>query len=330
MRNLFLLLAALPALAAVDGTVVNRTTGNPAAGIRVSLVRPGQNGMAPVGSTTADAAGKFHFEEPSAAAGPQLVQANYHGINYNKLLTPNAPKDNVEVDVYDDTKSAAAVRVAQRMLIVEPNASQLSLNETVLLQNESNTTFHDAKGGDFRFYLPPAANGQVRVSAQSPGGMPLPRPAEKTEGDVYKIDFPVKPGETQLEINYNLPAGSPFQFRGRVVNVNGMAAGPLRLVAPKGVQLSGQDIQEVGTEPKTQATIYNVVAPDLFSFDINGTGSLRGASEAGGGGDESDSPPLREGQPQIYAHLPWLLTFTFAILGVGLVYLYRTSPSTRG
>ncbi len=48
--------------------------------------------------------------------------------------------------------------------------------------------------------------------------MPLPRPAEKTEeNDVFKINFPIKPGETEFEITYVLAAGSPFTFHGAVV-----------------------------------------------------------------------------------------------------------------
>ncbi len=315
------------AAAAVTGSVMNRTSGKPAVGIAVSLVQPGQDGMKPVGSTTTDGSGHFQFDTSAPASGPQLLQASYGGINYNKLLTPNMPVTDIELSVYDSSPSAASVRVVQRMLIFEPNSSQVSLNETVILQNDSNTTFHDPKNGDFRFYLPPAANGQVRVSAQGPGGMPLPRPAEKAEGDLFKLNFPMKPGETQLEINYNLPVGSPMQFHGRVVNVKGMSAGPLRLVAPQGVTLGGKDLQEVGTEPKTQATIYNVTASDLFTVAVSGTGSLRAdsGSDASAAG-ESESPQVTEGQPQIYAHLRWLVAFAFAILGVGLVYLFRSSP----
>ena len=155
--------------------------------------------------------------------------------------------------------------------------------------------------------------------------MPLPRPAEKTkETDTYQVNFPIKPGESQFEVSYVLVAGTPITFRGRVVNVKGMPAGPLRLIAPAGVTLAGKDVQMVGTEPKTQATIYNVLARDLFSVDVTGTGSLHPPEAAAG--DDSDSPQVVEGKPPIYARLPWLLTLALSILGVGLVYLFRTSP----
>ena len=319
-------LAVAPLLAAIDGTVTNRTTGKPAARVTVTLIRPGQNGMTPLGSAVTDVDGKFHFDQAQTAAAPTLLQANYQGINYNKLLTPNMPASGVDIDVYEPTKSPAGVRVVQRMLIFEPNPGQMALNETVILQNDSNRTFHDPDRGDFLFYLPPAANGQVRVNAQGPGGMPLPRAAEKTkEQDIFKIDFPIKPGETQFEIMYHLPAGSPQTFHGRVVNTKGMQAGPLRLVAPAGVELSGSDIARLGTEPKSQATIYNVLAKDLFTVQVSGTGALHNENANTPTG-ESDSPPVTQGPPRIYAHLPSLLALAFGILGVGLFYLLRTSP----
>jgi hypothetical protein len=177
------------------------------------------------------------------------------------------------------------------------------------------------------FYLPPAAKGQVRVNAQGPQGMPLPRPAEKTkEADIFKVNFPIKPGQTEIDVNYILPTGSPLTFNGRVVNVKGMPAGPLRLIAPSGVMLAGKDIQSVGTEPKTQAGIYTVIAPVAFSVDVTGTGSLHNDNDQTAQGDDSDSPQVTEGQPRIYAHLLWLIVLAFCILGVGLVVLYRSSP----
>jgi hypothetical protein len=173
--------------------------------------------------------------------------------------------------------------------------------------------------------LPPAANGQVRVQVQGPRGMPLPRAAERTETEgIYKVDYPIKPGETQFEVDYALPAGSPFTFRGEVVNIKGMPAGPLRLIAPAGVKLAGTDLQSVGTEPKTQANIYNVIATGAFTAEISGVGSLRGPETTQP--DQSDSPPVTEGQPQIYRHMGWLLGLALAILAVGLVFLYTNSP----
>ena len=37
----------------------------------------------------------------------------------------------------------------------------------------------------------------MKVQVQGPQGMPLPRAAERTETEgIYKVDYPIKPGET--------------------------------------------------------------------------------------------------------------------------------------
>jgi hypothetical protein len=312
--------------ASIDGTVVNRTSGKPQPGVSITLVKPGQGGMQTIGTTQSDPSGHFVFQNDQPGGGPQLLQASYKGVNYNKLMTPNIPTANVELDVYEVTKSPGVAHVAQRMILIEPSVSQISVGETVVVQNDTTTTYNNTDLGGLRFYLPPAANGQVRISAQGSQGMPLPRPAEKTaENDIFKVDFPIKPGETEFQISYVLPVGSPFNFEGRAVNVKGMPAGPLRLVAPPGVTLAGNDIQQVGTEPKTQATVYNVTAPRNFSALVSGTGSLHNNGDAEAAQD-NDEPAVIQGKPQIYAHLGWVVTLAFSILGVGLIVLFRTSP----
>ncbi len=331
MNRLFcvsaLLAISTPVLfAAMDGTVVNRTTGKPETGVTVTLVKPGQNGMQTIGTTKTDGAGHFVFEKDQPGGGPQLLQADYKGVHYNKLMTPNVPTSNVQLEVYEATKSPAVANIAQRMLLIEPSTSQIAVSETVVVDNKSSTTYNNDTLGGLRFFLPPAANGQSRVNVQGPQGMPLPRAAEKTtEANVYQVNFPVKPGQTQFEVSYNLPAGSPFTFRGRVEGVKGMPSGPLRLIAPPGVTLAGTDLQKVGTEPKTQATIYTVTAAKDFSADITGTGSLRQASDQAV--DTSDEPPVTQGLPRVYQHLYWLVGLVFSILAVGLVLLYLASPT---
>jgi 5-hydroxyisourate hydrolase-like protein (transthyretin family) len=319
---------AVSVLASIDGTVVNGTAGKPQPGVSITLVKPGAGGMQTLGTTVTDTAGRFRFGNDQPGAGPQLLQVTYKGANYNKLMTPNLPTSGVELNVYESTKSPSVARIAQRMLLIEPSSARINVSETVIVQNHGNTTFNNDVLGSIRFYLPPAANGQVRISARGPQGMPLPRPAEKTEeNDVFKVLFPVKPGETEFQIAYVLPAGSPFTFHGRVVNIKEMPAGPLRLVVPSGVTLAGTDIQQIGTEPTTQAAIYNVVSTGNFTADVVGTGALHNTGDSGSG-DNNESPPVTEAKPQIYSHLSLLVVLVFSILGVGLILLSRKRPES--
>ena len=175
--SMFVLLA-LPVWAAIDGTVTNGTTDQPQSGVSLTLVKPGAQGMQTLGQTTSDSQGHFHFEHDQPGGGPQLIQAQYQDVTYNTLLTPNIPTSGVDVRVFEATKSPAAAKIAQHMIVVQPSDGQTSVNETIIVQNNSNRTFANPESGEARFFLPPSANGQVRVQVQGPGGMPLPRPAE--------------------------------------------------------------------------------------------------------------------------------------------------------
>jgi hypothetical protein len=327
LRTLLLCLGSSSViLAAIDGSVVNKTTGKALSGAKVLLVKPGAGGMRTLGTVTTDANGHFSFENDEPGGGPQLLQVPYENVNYNKLLTPNLSTHGVELDVYEATKAPDVAHIAERMLLFEPTKSQIAINETIVVQNPSNRTYTNSNTGSIRFYLPPAANGQVRVNAQGPQGMPLPSAAERTEAEnIFKVNFPIKPGETEFQILYVLPVGSPFDFHGEIANIKGMIAGPLRLVVPPGVTLAGKNISQVGVEPTTQATIYSVTAAKQFTASISGTGSLSGGDQTAAG-ENDESAPVTEGAPQIYSHMSWLLALIFGILAVGLIILFRTSP----
>jgi hypothetical protein len=324
-RLLSVLIAALPLVAAIDGTVTNGTTNQTQAGVPITLVKPGAQGMQTLGQTTSDAQGRFHFDRDQPGGGPQLLQAQYQGVTYNTLLTPNVSTSAVDVRVYNATKSPADARISQHMIVIQPSENQTVVNETILVQNASSETFSNSDLGGVRFFLPPAANGQVRVQVQGPGGMPLPRPAEKTSQDnVFKVDYPVKPGETQFNLSYSLPVGSPSTLRGVVPVIKGQPAGPVRFVVPPGVTLESSDIRSLGQEPQTQATIYDLTA-SAYTINVTGTGSLGGDTSADNG-DDSDRPQVEQKNPPVYQHLGLLVGLALALLAVAVLLLYRSSP----
>ena len=314
-----LLLWISMAHAAFEGTVTNRTSGKPQAGSSVTLMKLGA-GMDVVGTTKADAQGKFRFDHEQAAGIPYLLQASHDGVNYSKMLQPGTPSTGVQIDVYDASGQAGPARVTQHMILLEPTESALTVSESVIYENGGNTTWYN-RDGTFRFYLPPEANGNVRVSAIAPGGLPLNRTAEKGAApNTYKVDFAVKPGETRFDLSYSLPSMKAFESK--VLH----GGGPLRVVAPKGVTLTGENLENLGPEPRTQATVYEIKAPE-FKLAIEGTGTLRAA--AAETPQEDQGPSIEQARPRIYNRLGWVLALVGAILGLGFLLLYRSAKARR-
>ena len=146
------------------------------------------------------------------------------------------------------------------MIVLEPGADGTQVTETFLFDNQTKLSFSDPAKGSAQFYVPKAAAGQVKVIVNTSGGMPIPREAGKTkQPDIYKVDYPVKPGETRFDASYTLPAGDTF------VAKNLDPASALRLVTPKSVTLTGEGIDDLGQEPQTQAHIYNLRTPTAKS-----------------------------------------------------------------
>ena len=310
---------ALLIMVAIDGQVVNKTTGQPAAGVEITLIQAGQGGMKPVAAVKSGADGRFDLPAREAAAGTvSLLQANYQGVTYNRMLPPNAPSQGLEVGVFDTTADTAAAQVGQHMMVIEHVPGELRVNETIMLQNASQRTLANPKG-TLRFFLPPAAGGKVRVSAASgQQGMPLNRVAMKTaEPNVYAVDFLVKPGETRFDITWTAPFATPGELQGRILHKDGKT----NLIVPKGMSLKGDKLQELGLEPRTQASIYGV-GFGSFNATVEGAGTLRNPAadteEEGGGGTPVDVIP-----PKIYDRVYWVLGFAFSILGIAFYRLYR-------
>lgn len=325
-----LCLSAVSFLFAVDGTVVNKTTGKPQPGATVTLYQLAQaEGMNSIESVKSDGQGKFKITQD--VQGPRLIQAAFDGVTYNHMLPPGAPATGITVDVYNASSQPGAAAVAQHMMLFEPSGGQMMVSESYIWRNDGKTTYNDPDGGTLKFYLSESAKGVVQVNATAPQGMPIQRAAEKTaKPGVYKIDFPIKPGETRIDLTYMVPASGSFE--GKIL----YKGGPTRLVAPVGVTLKGDAIESVGQEPRTQATIYNVKGTS-FHIQIEGSGSLRAAAESAA--SEDAGPSIEQIMPKVFAGIDgsagivqklasvkWILLLSFGVLALGFLLLYRAQP----
>jgi hypothetical protein len=172
MKTALLLLSLLPAYAAVDGVVINQTTGKPAKDATVTLYKLGQNGPEALQSVHTDAQGKFTIQQ-DAQGGPHNLQATYDGVTYARILRPGMPTTGITLEVYDSSKQPGGAKVAQHFFILQPSQGQMVVSEVYLYRNDGKTAYNDSANGTLKFYLPPDAKGAVKVQAKGPNGMPL-------------------------------------------------------------------------------------------------------------------------------------------------------------
>jgi len=313
-----LLVAALP-LAAVDGVVLNRTTGDPASETIVSLFRVGTGGMEPVGSAMTDASGSFQID--ASIQGPHLLQAIFEGATYNTMLTPGSPTTGLEVDVYDASAAPDTAHLSEHMILIEPLSGILHVSEIVILHNDGNVTYNDPENGTLRLYLPPDIQNEPQASVSGPQGVPVDRPLIETSiENVYMVDFPVKPGETRFDLTYILAEPEDSIFRGRILE----GGEPARLVVPGTVSLSGDGITELGQDSTTGAIVYEAPVGD-FAVTVTGTGQLsRSDSSQPAASGGSDLAPIAA---RIYDSAYAVVGLALLILLAGFLYLYRRSSA---
>ncbi|HWB84318.1 MAG TPA: carboxypeptidase-like regulatory domain-containing protein [Bryobacteraceae bacterium] len=316
-----LLACCAPAFAAVSGTVIDRTTGKPVAGVSVELMKFGQGGMTPAASAKTDAKGSFAID--ADVQGPQMVRTTIDGVAYNKMVPPGTPSTGIVLDVYQVSKRPGPAKVTKHMILFQPNGSgQMVINETYIYENTGKTTWNDPDGGTLHYFMPTNATGQADVSATSAGSVAVPEFGEKTSRpDIFKVDFPVKPGETRFDLNYTVPYTMGQEYAGKIATKDEMTY----LIVPNGVTIQGANLKDLGQEPRTQAHIYGL---NTETYNVTLGGAEVAAAAPAAGTDNSDAgPQIEQIMPRLYGKAELILLLVLGILALGFALLYRAHPA---
>lgn len=319
------LLSVAPVFATISGTVMNGTTGQPQPGITVTLLTMGASGPEAAGDGKTDAQGKFSLPASVSQQGPTLLQATLDGVTYTKIVPPGTPSEGLTFDIYNASKDAGAAKVSKHLIFFDPTDQGLAVNEAYLFTNDGKTAWNDPTDGTLQFFLPAGANGNVKINATPPGGMPLQQPASKTnKPDVFKVNFPVRPGETRFDVSYVTPYTAGQPYAGKIVSHDQNTY----LIVPKGVTLTGDNLSDMGQEPRTSAHIYGLKAA-AYKISLSGAAEAGPADNSDSGGDTSAQDPgnqITEIMPRLYSKVAPILALALGILALGFVLLYRTSP----
>jgi hypothetical protein len=329
----FALLFAMGACAGtVTGVIKNGTSGKLASGVDVILIQL-QGGMQPVANTKTDAQGKYKLDNPAIGQGPMLIRAVYRGVMFHQPLTPGTAT--VDVTVYDPTSDAKTMKVGSRLIVFQPNGSNLLVGEEYSLQNHSQPPlayFNDK--GDFNFEVPDGAE-LAQVSSWGPSGMPVVQGTIDRGKQKYAIAYAFQPGDNGVRMSYQVPYGSNST---KLKFTSDYSAERLMLVAPPTVQVTSAGFSPAGTEQGFNLYTRDAVpAGTAFEVAVSGTapppgqGAGAGAGQAdaqgGQGADEvngRDSAVTIQTMPNRLDSLRWILVAGFASLfALGIVFVWR-------
>ncbi len=330
-------LATIASAQTLAGTVTNGTTGKAAADDDVILIKL-SNGMEEAARTKSDAKGNFSFKIPDEG-GPHLIRVVHQGVTYHKMAPPGTTS--VQAEVYDSAKKVDGVTVTADVMRVQAQGDKMEVIRLFAVNNASQPPRTQMNDHNFEFYLPEGA--QIEQSAaKTAGGNPLnTAPVPQAEKNRFAFVFPLRPGETQFQIQYQLP------YSGQIT-LDPKSLYPMEhfvVMLPKSMQFSGpasfQSMQDPQQSDAQVEVVSNAQPNQPMAFKVSGTGILpdraEGASSGGGGqamGPEAGGnrpggglgPPIDAPDP--LTKYRWFILGGFAlVLAGGGYYVIRRSPA---
>lgn len=339
-----MILASLATAAAqtITGTVTNGTISKPAAGDEVILINL-SNGMEEAGKTKTDASGKFSFKLTDGG-GPHLIRAIHQGVTYHQMAPPGT--NSVEVQVYDVARKISDLSLTADVTRLQADSGTLQGTRLFAVDNTTSPPKTQMNDHNFEFYLPPGAKLES-TQAKAPNGQPIAAEATpQAEKNRYAIQFPLRPGETQFQIEYTLPYNGSATLDPKPL----YPAQHVVVVMPKTMQFkadSGTQFQSM-QDPNSADTLVQVAqgtqAGQSLAFTVSGTGTISdtssqtasGAASAGSRGQAKDNRPGGGLGAPIDAPDPlqkyrWQILVGIAlVLALGAWVVMRRQPATAG
>src|SRR6202795_4056004 len=185
----------------LSGTVTNGTTGKPAAGDEVILINLTTT-MEIAANTKADSSGKVSCKL-AGGAGPHLIRAVHQGVTYHQIAPPGV--NSVEVNVYDVATKVSGLTVTADVIRFQADSGSMQGVRLFVVNNTSSPSKTQMNDHNFEFFVPPGAKVE-QVQARAPNGQPIrAEVAPQAEKNRYAINFPLRPGETQFQMEFTLP-----------------------------------------------------------------------------------------------------------------------------
>ncbi|MFC1553788.1 hypothetical protein ACFL7D_04055 [candidate division KSB1 bacterium] len=256
----------------INGKIKNGTTGQYVKAELITLMGFDM-GMSNV-KEQADVGPDFTIENlnPSQSR-PYLLQVTYKGVKYNTDVQINSGNETVEVEalVYDHTANRENIKIQNVTYQFVMSGTDLHILKAFDLINESeNPTTYFNENGTFNFRKPETA-GEIGVSV-STGLVPIRQDYIETDReDVLAVNYPLKPGLTQVSIAYMVDyTNKDYNFSEELLyDYDDFMA----VTSPKDINISGFDLVLTQADAHQNYSIYNTTGlkiDDLVEFNLSG------------------------------------------------------------
>jgi hypothetical protein len=270
---LIILSSSRPASAGTTfhGTVRNVTTGEPAVGDDVILLRLG-NGMEEEARVRADAQGAFALTGnlPNAQ---YVVSVIHQGVNYDQtVLGTNIP---LEIKVFDSVPAIKELSGSIGIAQLEADGKMLKVTEMYSISNNSTPPVTQAGPRGFAIILPQKAAFDFVEARRGEGIWTKAQlaPVDGRPGHFY-VQYPLRPGDTLIKFVYHLPYAGPTSLHLKlpypikkfaVVHPPSIAFKPAR---PGTFTTSGET-----NGLRVEAAVQQPLTGDVPAFEISGVGT---------------------------------------------------------
>ena len=131
---------------ALTGQIVNGTEGAESTGglTILLLVLDGSRDLISTGQTVSKDDGSFEFRDvPAVPGGSYLLDVEYLGIPYQKIVTADTLQADLNLTIYETTTQIAVIQVDRQVMVItgiDPNVKEITAIEFVRVSNPGDRT----------------------------------------------------------------------------------------------------------------------------------------------------------------------------------------------
>jgi hypothetical protein len=185
----------------ISGYARNQTSGRPAAGDEVILIRL-DRGMQEESHTKIDEHGSFKV--PVQYPEKQyLVRVVHDGVSYDQQARAGG---SVSISVFNAITQVQGITGSIEILRTGTNGTLLHVSDMYEIWNQSNPPVTRNGARTFEVYLPARAKiSSVLAASSGKLGVMISATVVADEAGHYAVSFPLRPGATKFAFNYDLP-----------------------------------------------------------------------------------------------------------------------------